>query len=92
VRYWWVNQNKTHEQEQAGGYLWSPKTNRNGAYNQFYENMKQVTPGDLVFCAVGCLDNIPLRAQSPPHQAGGRFIWARSSIATKLTPPAIASM
>jgi hypothetical protein len=50
VRYWWVNQSKTHEQEQKGGYLWSPKANRNGAYNQFYENMKHVTPGDLVFC------------------------------------------
>src|SRR4030095_66051 len=42
--------------------------------------------------AVGRLDNITLRAQSPPHQAGRRFIWARSSIATKLTPQAIASM
>jgi hypothetical protein len=50
VRYWWVNQNKTHEQEQTGGYLWSPKTNSKDAYNQFYENMKHVTPGDLVFC------------------------------------------
>jgi hypothetical protein len=50
VRYWWVNQNKTHEQEQKGTYLWSPKTNRDGAYNQFYENMKHVAAGDLVFC------------------------------------------
>jgi hypothetical protein len=53
VRYWWVNQNRTDEQEQAGGYLWSPKTKRNSAYNQFYENMKHVAPGDLVFCCWG---------------------------------------
>ena len=35
MRYWWVNQNQTHRQEQAGGYLWSPKRNTNGAKNPF---------------------------------------------------------
>ena len=29
--------------------MWSPKANTNGAYNQFYENMKDVSPGDVVF-------------------------------------------
>lgn len=29
--------------------MWSPKRNRNGARNQFYENMLLVQPGDLVF-------------------------------------------
>ena len=29
--------------------MWSPKANMNGAYNQFYENMKAVNPGDVVF-------------------------------------------
>ena len=46
---WWVNQNQTLKEEIAGGYLWSPKTNKNGAFNQFYENMKSVAPGDIVF-------------------------------------------
>jgi putative restriction endonuclease len=49
MKYWWVNQNQTFRQETSGGYLWSPKRNRNGAKNQFYENMRAVTPGDLVF-------------------------------------------
>lgn len=49
MRYWWVNQNQTYRQERAGGYLWSPKRNQNGARNQFYENMREVSPGDLVF-------------------------------------------
>jgi len=49
MRYWWVNQNQTYKQERAGGYLWSPKRNRNGARNQSYENMREVAPGDLVF-------------------------------------------
>jgi hypothetical protein len=49
VRFWWVNQNQTFEQEFRGGYLWSPKRNKNGARNRFYENMREVAPGDIVF-------------------------------------------
>jgi putative restriction endonuclease len=30
-------------------YLWSPKRNANGARNPFYESMREVSPGDLVF-------------------------------------------
>jgi len=52
VRYWWVNQNQTYRQEQAGGYLWSPKRNANGAKNPFYETMREVAPGDVVFAFV----------------------------------------
>jgi hypothetical protein len=48
VRYWWVNQNQTFRQEQAGGYLWSPKRNANGARNPFYEAMREVSPGDII--------------------------------------------
>jgi putative restriction endonuclease len=49
ARYWWVNQNQTFEHEYAGGYLWSPKKNANGARNQFYDFMTEVRPGDIVF-------------------------------------------
>ena len=49
MRYWWVNQNQTHRAELRGNFMWSPKTNANGARNQFYENMHQVAPGDIVF-------------------------------------------
>jgi hypothetical protein len=49
VRYWWVNQNQTFRQEFAGGYLWSPKRNKKGHRNPFYETMREVAPGDLVF-------------------------------------------
>lgn len=49
MNYWWVNQNQTHAQERAGGYLWSPKRNANGRRNPFYEFMRRVTPGDLIF-------------------------------------------
>jgi hypothetical protein len=49
MRYWWVNQNQTYKAEFSGGYIWSPKRNKNGARNQFYENMRNVAPGDLLF-------------------------------------------
>src|ERR1017187_5139080 len=52
MRYWWVNQNQTHRQEIEGGYLWSPKRNANGVKNPFYEFMREVAPGDLVFSFV----------------------------------------
>ncbi|MGH8291171.1 MAG: hypothetical protein ACREV7_19570 [Steroidobacteraceae bacterium] len=52
MRYWWVNQNQTFRQEIDGGYLWSPKRNKNGHRNPFYEFMREVAPGDIVvsFC------------------------------------------
>lgn len=49
MRFWWVNQNQTFEQEFRGGYLWSPKRNANGARNPYYESMREVAPGDIVF-------------------------------------------
>ncbi|MBS0380665.1 MAG: HNH endonuclease [Proteobacteria bacterium] len=48
MRYWWVNQNQTYRHEIAGGYLWSPKRNKNGARNPFYESMREVSPGDII--------------------------------------------
>ncbi len=49
MRYWWVNQNQTYRHEIAGGYLWSPKRKSNGQRNAFYEFMREVSPGDVVF-------------------------------------------
>ena len=44
MRFWRVNQNQTFPQEFGGGYLRSPKRNKNGAPHQFYENMREVSP------------------------------------------------
>lgn len=49
MRYWWVNQNQTYKSEVPGGFLWSPKTRADGARNQFYENMREVATGDIIF-------------------------------------------
>lgn len=49
MRYWWVNQNQTYRHEVGGGYMWSPKVNKNGVRNRFYDSMTEVEVGDLVF-------------------------------------------
>jgi hypothetical protein len=49
VRFWWVNQNQTYRHEVRGGYLWSPKRKVNLAANPFYDFMREVAPGDVVF-------------------------------------------
>jgi putative restriction endonuclease len=54
VRYWWVNQGQTYREEREGGYLWSPKRKRGRdgeatVRNPFYEYMRDVAPGDMVF-------------------------------------------
>ncbi|MBL4927940.1 HNH endonuclease [Fuscibacter oryzae] len=49
VRYWWVNQNQTYKAEVGGGYMWSPKRNRDNGFNEFYQNMTKLSSGDLVF-------------------------------------------
>lgn len=47
-RYWWVNHKQTSKHEISGQFLWSPKHNQNGYYNQFYHNMRLASPGDYV--------------------------------------------
>ena len=49
MRYWWVNQNQTYAHEVGGGYLWSPKVKSNGNANPFYDFMREVSPGDVIF-------------------------------------------
>lgn len=49
MRYWWVNQNQTYRHEVLGGYLWSPKKDKGGGRNPFYDSMREVAPGDIIF-------------------------------------------
>ena len=53
MRFWWVNQNQTYRQEVGGGYLWSPQRKSNGAQNPYYDFMREVAPGDLIFSFAG---------------------------------------
>lgn len=74
MRYWWVNQNQTYRQETEGGYLWSPKRNAHGGRNPFYEFMREVAPGDLIFSfkgtyirAIGVARSSAYEAPKPPE-------------------------
>ena len=53
MHYWWVNHKQTFRHEFSGNYIWSPKTKRGGAFNRFYETMREVAPGDIIFSYAG---------------------------------------
>lgn len=83
-RYWWVNQNQTYKSEVGGGYMWSPKKNKNGGANQFYENMIEAQPGDLVFSfankmikTVGVVSEPARSAQKPEEFGKAGDAWDR---------------
>lgn len=52
TRFWWVNQNQTFEEEATGGFMWSPKTNKDGSKSPYYDNMRNIRRGDIVFSYV----------------------------------------
>ena len=83
MRYWWVNQNQTYRAEVRGSFMWSPKQNANGARNQFYENMREVSPGDVVFSfcdtrikAIGVVTGGAQTGPKPDFGAAGSN-WSR---------------
>jgi hypothetical protein len=70
MRYWWVNQNQTYRDEVRGSFMWSPKRNANNARNPFYDTMREVSPGDVVFsfcdARIKSLGIVTGRAQTGP--------------------------
>ncbi len=78
MRNWWVNQNQTYQFEVPGGFLWSPKTRKDGGRNPYYDFMTQVRPGDLVFSfcdtlirAVGIVQREAVTAPKPDFRSAG---------------------
>lgn len=49
MRYWWVNHKQTFDHEVGKGYVWCPKRKKNGTRNHFYETLREVQKGDMVF-------------------------------------------
>ncbi|MBU2968254.1 HNH endonuclease [Pseudoalteromonas sp. C2R02] len=83
MKFWWVNQNQTFKQEIEGGYLWSPKRKQNGHKNQFYEYMKAVKPGDIVFSfcktriqAIGVINSFAYAAPKPTEFGKTGGYWS----------------
>lgn len=82
MRYWWVNQNKTYRHEVPGGYLWSPKRKSNDQLNPYYEFMREVAPGDLIFSfaqtrllAFGVASSFAYEAPKPEEFGSAGRIW-----------------
>ena len=82
MRYWWVNQNQTFRYEVPGGYLWSPKRKANGGRNPFYDFMREVAPGDVVFSfadtfirAIGIVASHAYEAPKPLEFAQAGAHW-----------------
>ena len=83
MRFWWVNQNQTFAAEVGGGYLWSPKRSKGGRYNVFYENMREVSPGDLIFSfsdtyiqAVGIASSYCYECPKPAEFGNAGLNWS----------------
>jgi hypothetical protein len=49
MNFWWVNHKQTFRQEFFGKYIWCPRRKKNGQVNRFYESMRALAPGDIVF-------------------------------------------
>src|SRR2546423_267931 len=84
MRYWWVNQNQTYRHEVRGGYLWSPKRKANQARNPFYDFMREVAPGDVVFSfadtlikAIGIASSNAYEAPKPLEFGQAGAYWER---------------
>jgi putative restriction endonuclease len=83
MRYWWVNQKQTFKQEFQGGYLWSPKRKSNDAVNPFYEFMRSVAPGDIIFsyaftriCAIGVAQSTAYESPKPGEFGSAGPYWS----------------
>jgi putative restriction endonuclease len=98
-QFWWVNHNQTARQEIEGKYLWSPKTESNGARSRFYDNMRQAAPGDLVLSYagqavryVGRVAEFAFTAPKPPEFLNTGANWSQEGWLlpvywTSLSPP-----
>lgn len=84
MRYWWVNQNQTYRHEVSGGYLWSPKRKANNDRNPFYDFMREVAPGDVIFSfadtyvkAIGFANSFAYEAPKPLEFGRAGAYWDR---------------
>lgn len=84
MRYWWVNQKQTYRHEVLGNYLWSPKRKSNGARNPYYEFMREVAPGDVIYSfadaairAIGIAASHAYEAPKPLEFGTAGAYWER---------------
>ena len=68
--FWWVNHKQTFSAEIAGGYIWSPQKNKGGGFNQTYENLALVRPGDVIVSYANTLIKAIGIATAPAQEQG----------------------
>ena len=96
MNYWWVSQKKTYRQEINGGYMWSPKANKNGQEIQPYKNMTLVEPGDIVFSfynkeirSVGIATEAAVTAKKPSEFGQAGKDWSEAGWLVRVTWQAV---
>jgi putative restriction endonuclease len=84
MRFWWVNQKQTYRHEVPGGYLWSPKLKANQVRNPYYDFMREVAPGDVIFSfadarirAIGIATSHAYEAPKPLEFGATGAYWDR---------------
>lgn len=82
MKFWWVNQNKTFKQEILGGYLWCPTKTKAQRTNRYYEYIKDLSPGDIVFSfvktrihAVGVVQDYYYESKQPQEFGETGELW-----------------
>jgi len=79
-KFFWVNHKQSYKDEVGGNYIWSPKREVNGAFNQTYENLTYVQPGDIVFSfAFGVIQAVGYATSScyeAPNPYGDALNWS----------------
>jgi hypothetical protein len=79
---WWVNHKKTAKKEISEGYIWSPRTKKDGKRNEGYLNLTRVKRGEMIFSyangvipAVGIIESLAEDEPKPASfgSAGSRW-------------------
>lgn len=82
MQFWWVNHKQTFKAETSGGYIWSPKRNKDDSFNKSYENMTKTSVGDLVFSyadtkikAIGVVEESYMEQPVPSEFGNKAELW-----------------
>lgn len=93
---WWVNNKQTARHEIGGGFLWSPKRERNGARSQYYEFMREARPSDVVVSFAnaqirhyGIVSGFPITAPKPPEFGRAGENWSNDGWLVPVTWAAV---
>ncbi len=50
MKFWFVNQQKSYEDEKNGSYVYAPKYDKRKSTKYYWDNVKLIKKGDIIFC------------------------------------------